>query len=125
MGAVLTENEVDLHAPSHALRYVGIALGALALGAAVFAFESYSDKRDAVTMQRFDNFRAIYAERCGVPAYSGPVNEMVEKAYVSSPAIQIAVDKQTAVLQSGGNCFDVADALKKVDLAVPKPGSGL
>jgi hypothetical protein len=115
------EGDVDLHAPSHVLRYVSLLVGAVAVGVGVYFFESYADKRDAVTMQRFDAFRAVYADKCGVPDYAGAVPELVQKQYVSSPAIQAAVDRELAALQSGAGCGEVGDILKKVDLVVPKP----
>ena len=120
MGAAM-EGDVDLHAPSHAMRYVVLAVGALAVGAGVYFFQSYSDKKDATTMQRFDTFRAAYAEKCNLPDYAGPVSEGVQKQYVSSPAIQVAVDKELAALQGGATCAEVADALRKVDLPLPRP----
>jgi hypothetical protein len=120
MGAAV-EGDVDLHAPSHALRYLGLAIGALAIGAGVYLFEGYSDKKDAVVLQRFDSFRAAYAEKCGLPDFAGPAPEMLRKQYLSSPAIQAAVDQQLAALQAGSGCIEVADALKKVDLAIPRP----
>jgi hypothetical protein len=72
-------------------------------------------------MQRFDAFRAAYAEKCGLPDYAGPVQSVVADQYISSPAIQLAVDKELTALNSGASCIEVADALKKVDLAVPRP----
>ena len=120
MGAAV-EGDVDLHAPSHAMRYILLAVGALVVGGGVYLFEAYSNKQDAAVMQRFDTFRAAYGEKCGLPDYGGPVSEMMQKQYVSSPAIQAAVDKELAALKAGAGCNEVADALKKVDLAIPRP----
>jgi hypothetical protein len=120
MGSAV-EGDVDLHAPSHAMRYVLLTVGALAVGAGVYLFQSYSNKQDAHTLQRFDAFRAAYAEKCNLPDYAGPVSEGVQKQYVSSPAIQVAVDKELAALQSGAGCGEVADVLRKVDLPIPRP----
>jgi hypothetical protein len=124
MGAI-AEGEVDLHAPSHLVRWIGIAAGALALTGAVIAFESHRDKKNATVLQPFEEFRGVYAEKCGVPDYAGPVAEPVERAYLTSAAMRTAVEKELTALKSGASCFEVADALKRVDLAVPKPGSGL
>ena len=120
MGAAM-EGDVDLHAPSHNLRWIVIAVGALVVGAAFYFMNAYSNKQDAAVMQRFDAFRAAYAEKCNLPDYAGAPPEMIQKQYISSPAIQAAVDKELAALQAGATCIEVADALKKVDLAIPRP----
>jgi hypothetical protein len=122
MGAVL-ENDVNLRAPSHALRYILIAAGALALGGTVYLFESYSGKADAAKAEGFSKFRAAYAAKCGVPSYDGPVAEVVENQYVTSPPIKLAVDKELAALGAGATCEEVVQALKKVDLFIPAPNS--
>ena len=120
---VAVESDVDLHAPSHTMRYVGIAVGALVLGAAVWGFNSYNSKQDLTKLQGFDAFRAAYAEKCGVSTYGGPAPEVMRNAYLSTPAIQVAMDKELPLLNSGANCNDVVAALKRVDFALPAPGS--
>jgi hypothetical protein len=120
MGAAI-EGDVDLHAPGHTLRWVVMGVGGLVVGAAIYFMNAYSSKMDAAGMQRFDAFRAAYAEKCGLPDYAGPPPEMMQKQYLSSTAIQAAVDKELAALNAGASCIEVADALKKVDLAIPRP----
>ncbi len=122
MGAAV-ETDVNLRAPGHALRYLGIAVGALVLGGGIFAFESYSGKADDSKLQRFDAFRSAYAAKCGVPTYAGPVAPIVRDDYLTSTTIQLAVDKETAALAAGATCDEVVQALKKVDLAIPAPAT--
>jgi hypothetical protein len=120
MGAVV-EDDVDLHAPSHALFYLVLAIGFAAVGASIYFLNAYSNRQDAAVLQHFDVFRSTYAEKCGLPDFAGPAPEMLRKQYLSSPTIQAAVDKQLVALQAGAGCFEVADALRKVDLAIPRP----
>ena len=115
----------SLRAPSHTLRWVIIAGVAVVSVGAVVLFNSYSGKKDEATLQRFDAFRAAYAEKCGVPSYAGPVPDVVREDFLTSPAIQTAVDKQLTALNGGASCDDVVNALKKVDLAVPVAGAAL
>jgi hypothetical protein len=119
MGAI--EGDVDLHAPAHTMRWIVMAVGAVVVGGAIYFMNGYSNKKDAAVMQRFDAFRAAYAEKCGLPDYAGPVAPVVADQYISSAAIQMSVDKELAALNAGASCIEVADALKKVDLAVPRP----
>jgi hypothetical protein len=118
MGAVL-ESDVNLRAPSHALRYLVIVFGAVALGGTIWSFNNWSRGRDQDKLRSFDSFRAAYAEKCGVPGYAGPVPDVVRDDFLTSPAIQSAVDKETAELSGGATCDEVVQALKKVDFALP------
>jgi hypothetical protein len=119
MGAAITDNELDVHAPSHAMRYVGIFLAVLALGGAVWAFNAYTGKQDQSKLLGFDAFRAAYAEKCGVPNYADPQPEVIRDAYLSTPAIQAEMARQLNALTNTASCSDVVGALKKVDFAVP------
>jgi hypothetical protein len=118
MGAVI-EREVDLHAPSHGLRYLGLAVAALALGGAVWAFNGYTQRQDQSQLLGFDTFRAAYAEKCGVPAYAEPQPAVIRDAYLSTPAIQAEMARQLTALNNNTSCGDVVAAMKKVDFAVP------
>lgn len=122
MGEAL-ESDVNLRAPSHALRYVVIGVMTLAAGGAFFAFNAYSGKEEQTQLLRFDAFRAAYADKCGVPGYAAPVAEAVSHAYLSSTIVQTAVEKELAALNGGGTCGEVVQALKKVDFAIPQPAT--
>src|SRR5205085_28882 len=51
MGATV-EGDVDLHAPSHNVRWLVIGVGALVVGAAFYFMNAYSNKQDDAMMQR-------------------------------------------------------------------------
>ena len=124
MGAVIDAGrmpELKIGTPSHWLRYLVIVASGAALGGALWAFESFSNKRDAVQLSSFQAFRSAYAEQCGVPEFAGPQPQLLEQTYLTSPAIQVAIDKARVELQNGANCEDVAHELKAVDFVVPKP----
>jgi hypothetical protein len=128
MGVANVEGDgVKIGAPSHVVRNLGILLAALVSVLAVWAWQKSGDKRDLVKLAGFDSFRAVYADKCGVPAYAEAQPEVVNNAYVDSPALQTALAKQQTVLEAQGTnaCFDVAKELRGIDFVVPKPGSGL
>ena len=112
---------IKLRAPSHWLRLLGFATAAAVLGGGLWAFESFSNEKDAAQLSRFERFRAVYAEKCGVPDFAGPVPEIVNQTYLTSPAIRLTMDKQLGALEEGAYCEDVAQALKRVDFVVPRP----
>lgn len=114
---------VDLHPPSHAKRYVIIAVLAVGVVVAVAIYNHATGTQDQKSLAKFDAFRAVYADKCNAPAYAGPQPEVINNDYLTSPGIQAAVAEQTAALNAGASCADVAAKLKKVDLHVPDPGA--
>jgi hypothetical protein len=117
--------EFKVGAPSHWLRYAVIALAGAAFGGGLWAFQSFSDKRDAAQLAHFQAFRGVWAAECGVPEFVGPQPAIVEEAYLTSTAIQTAMEKARVELSNGASCEDVAHSLKAVDFIAPlaKPRS--
>jgi len=113
--------DIKIGAPSHWLRYVVIAAAGAALGGALWAFNSFSDKRDAAQLASFQAFRSDWAEHCGVPEFAGPQAQVIENDYLTSPAIQQAMEKARVELKNGATCEDVAHSLKAVDFIAPLP----
>jgi hypothetical protein len=114
--------DVKIGAPSHLVRNLAVVLALGAAAAGVYGFSSYEDQRENARLSRFDAFRAAYADKCNVPSYAGPVTEVVRDDYLTSPPMQVEIDRQLAALNGGAACEAVALALKKVDLAVPPAG---
>jgi hypothetical protein len=117
----VTGGHVKIGAQSHWLRNLTLGIAIAAAGASFWAYSRYSSGKDAATLAGFDAFRALYAEKCNVPAYAGPAPAMVRDAYLTSPPIREAVDKQAGALQNGATCESVAKALKAADFVVPAP----
>src|SRR5207249_2754911 len=113
---------MDLKAPSHFGRNAAVGAAVLASIAGVWIYSRHSATQDASRMERFDTFRAAYAEKCNVPSYAGPVADVVRDDYLTSVPIQAEIDRQLAALNAGASCDEVAKKLKAVDLAVPPPG---
>ena len=59
----ITGGHVRIGAESHAGRNIGIVVGVVALGAAIFGFTSYSNKQDTAKLAQLSSFRAAYADK--------------------------------------------------------------
>jgi len=116
----LSGENVKIGAPSHLVRNLAVLIGLVGLGVGIWAWTAHSATVDAQRLAPFDQFRAIYADKCGVPSYAGPAPEVVRDAYLTSTPIRDAITKQTAALQGSASCEDVQAALKSVDFIVPK-----
>ncbi len=115
---------VRLDPPSHRGRNLAIIVAGVLMVAGFFLYTHTNDQRDDQKLARFDAFRAAYADKCNVPAYAGTQPQVVNNDFLTSPGIQAEVDRQLAALNAGGSCDDVVAKLKRVDLAVPAPGTG-
>jgi hypothetical protein len=111
--------------PVHHYLAVGLlAVGTVAAIALIWAYQARQEKENALMLKPFDDFRQEYADRCEAASFAGPVPEVVQKAYLTSPALRKVIDEQRAALKTGKTCVDVAATLKKADFVVPQPGSG-
>ena len=119
---VTTDLGARLKPPSHIARWVGISLTIVAAAIGLWLYSTYMANRAAVAAAEFDEFRAAYAEQCNVPTYAGPVPDSVRDLVISSPIIRAEVAKQLASLRAGSSCHEVGEALRAVDLVVPRPG---
>jgi hypothetical protein len=100
--------------------FILVGLGVLVL--AIWGTQRWSSAKNA-NVPGFDEFRAVYAEKCGVPAYVEEQPDVVNRAYNSSPALQKKMAEQVVAMKAGNTYCDVVAAeLKKVDFVVPKPG---
>jgi hypothetical protein len=111
---------VKIGAPSHLVRNVAVVVAAAGLGLGIWAYSAHSATQDAQRLAPFDQFRSLYAEKCGVPSYAGPAADVVKDAYLTSAPIRDAITKQTTALQGNTTCEEVQAALKSVDFIVPK-----
>jgi len=116
----ITGGHVRIGAESHAGRNIGIVVGVVALGAAIFGFTSYSNKQDSAKLAQLGSFRAAYADKCEAPAFRGDAAQLLKDTYLRSERLQAAVDKQLAALNSGTPCDEVARALKAADFPMPQ-----
>jgi hypothetical protein len=119
----ITGGHVRIGAESHVGRNVGIVVGVVALGAAIFGFTSYSNKQDAGKLARLESFRAAYAEKCEAPSFRGDAPSLLKDTYLRSDRLQAAVDKQQAALASGTPCDEVARALRTADFPMSHEAS--
>ncbi len=117
-----SNDSMDVRASSHWTRNGIIVVVLIAAAVGVWRYSQYSSTQDTTRLERFDAFRAAYAEKCNVPAYAGPVAEVVRDDYLTSDPIKLEVDRQTAALKRGVACETVVAKLKAVDLAIPAPG---
>ena len=115
----LSGGHVKIGAASHWGRNLGIAVGALALGAAVVGWTMYNSRGEAQSLAQLQSFRSAYAEKCDAAAFRGEPSSMVKDAYLSSSALRDVLAKQQAALQSGAPCDEVARALKAADYPLP------
>lgn len=116
----LSGSHVKIGAPSHLGRNLGVVLALGGLGVGVWLWTARSNAQDVQRLAPFDQFRSVYAEKCGVPSYAAAPPDMVKEAYLGSKNIQDAVAKQTAALNGGATCEDVQAALRSVDFTLPK-----
>jgi hypothetical protein len=116
----LSGGHVKIGAPSHLVRNLIVLVAIVGGAAAIWGWSRYSSARDDAKLAPFDQFRALYAEKCSVPSYAGPQPEIVQNAYLTSTPIRDAVAKQMTALQGNASCEDVQAALKSVDFTVPK-----
>jgi hypothetical protein len=119
----ITGGHVRIGAESHIGRNVGIVVGVVALGAAIFGFTSYSNKQDAGKLARLEAFRAAYAEKCEAPSFRGEAPSLLKDTYLRSERLQAAVEKQQSALASGTPCDEVARALRGADFPVTPASS--
>ena len=126
MSAVLDSgnlSEVKISPVHHYLRWAGIVIGTAMVIAAFVGFDRWRDKSDASQLAGFDDFRAVYAEKCNSPDYADAQPDVVNRAYVSSPAVRAKMAEQLAAMKAGNTYCDVVAAeMKKVDFVLPKPG---
>jgi hypothetical protein len=116
----LSGSHVKIGAPSHLVRNLGVVLAVGGLGVGIWLWTARSNAQDVQKLAPFDQFRAAYAEKCGVPSYAGPAPDVVKDAYLTSSNVQQAVAKQTAALNGGATCEEVQAAMRSVDFALPK-----
>jgi hypothetical protein len=119
----ITGGHVRIGAESHVGRNVGIAVGVVALGAAIFGFTSYSNKQDAGRLAQLESFRSAYADKCEAPAFRTEASPLLKDTYLRSERLQTAVEKQQAALTSGVACDEIARALRAADFPMPQPSS--
>ncbi|MCU1279915.1 MAG: hypothetical protein JWM53_3461 [bacterium] len=119
----VTGGHVKIGAESHVGRNMGIVVGVVALGAAIFGFTSYSNKKDAAKLSMLESFRSAYAQKCEAPSFRGDASSLLKDTYLRSERLQAAVEKQQAALSSGTPCDEVSRALRAADFPVPQPSS--
>lgn len=117
------DGDVKIGSPSHMGRNLGILAALVISVAGVVGYTMHASKQDETRLLKFNAFRAAYAEKCNVPAFAkGPAPEVVRDQYLTTPAIQAAIEAQTTALAAGTSCADVAKALHAVDYSVPPAG---
>jgi hypothetical protein len=116
----LSGSHVKIGAPSHLVRNLAVVVAIGGLAAGIWAYSSHAAAQDVQRLAPFDQFRALYAEKCGVPSYAGAPADVVKDAYLTSTHVQDAVAKQTVALQGNATCEDVQSAMRAVDFIVPK-----
>jgi hypothetical protein len=121
----ITGGHVKIGGESHAGRNVGIVIGVVAVGAAIFGFTSYSNRQDASKLAQLESFRAAYAEKCEAPSFRGESSSLLKDSYLRSERLQAAVGKQQAQLSSGVPCDEIGKALRAADFPMPQPGSSV
>jgi hypothetical protein len=119
----ITGGHVKIGAESHAGRNVGILVGVVAVGAAIFGFTSYSNRQDAAKLAQLESFRSAYADKCEAPSFRAEAPALLKDTYLRSERLQAAVDKQQAALSSGTPCDEIARALKAADFPMPQASS--
>ena len=119
----VTGGHVKIGAESHVGRNLGIVIGVVALGAGIFGFTSYSNKKDAGKLAQLESFRAAYAEKCEAPSFRGDISPMLRDSYLRSERLQTAVDKQQAALSAGTPCDEIARGLRAADFPMTPPSS--
>jgi hypothetical protein len=119
----ITGGHVRIGAESHAGRNIGIVVGVVALGAAIFGFTSYSNKKDAAKLAQLEGFRSAYAEKCEAPAFRSEASSLLKDTYLRSERLQAAVEKQQAALASGAPCDEIARALRAADFPMSQASS--
>jgi hypothetical protein len=119
----ITGGHVRIGAESHVGRNVGIVVGVVALGVAIFGFTSYSNKQDATKLAQLESFRSAYAAKCEAPAFRGEAAPLLKDTYLRSERLQAAVEKQQVALSSGTPCDEVARALRAADFPMTQPTS--
>ena len=117
----LSGGHVKIGAPSHAARNLLVLAAIIGAAAAIWGWTRYSSANDAAKLAPFDQFRALYAEKCGVPEYAGPAAPVVRDDYLTSAPIRDAIGKQLTALNAGATCDEVRAQLKSVDFIVPAP----
>lgn len=119
----ITGGHVRIGAESHVGRNVGIVVGVVAIGAAIFGFTSYSNKQDAAKLGQLESFRSAYADKCEAPAFRGEATSLLKDTYLRSERLQAAVAKQQAALNAGAPCDEIARALRAADFPTSQPSS--
>ncbi len=119
----ITGGHVKIGVESHIGRNVGILVGVVAVGAAIFGFTSYSNRQDATKLAQLESFRAAYAEKCEAPSFRGESTSLLKDTYLRSERLQAAVEKQQAQLSSGVPCDEISKALRAADFPIPQSSS--
>ncbi len=119
----VTGGHVKIGAESHVGRNVGILVGVVALGAAIFGFTSYSNRQDASKLAQLESFRAAYADKCEAPSFRGEAAPLLKDTFLRSERLQAAVERQQSALQAGTPCEEIARALRAADFPMPAPAS--
>ena len=119
----ITGGHVKIGAESHIGRNLGIVVGVVALGAGIFGFTSYSNKKDTAKLALLDSFRSAYAEKCEAPSFRSEASSLLKDTYLRSERLQAAVEKQQAALASGTPCDEIARGLRSADFPMPQPSS--
>ena len=116
----ITGGHVKIGAESHAGRNVGILVGVVAVGAAIFGFTSYSNKQDQAKLAQLEGFRSAYADKCEAPSFRGESSSLLKDTFLRSERLQAAVEKQQAALSSGVPCDEISKALRAADFPMPQ-----
>lgn len=114
---------VDLAPPSHAMRYVVIAVLVVVAVGAFWIYNSAATKKDDKQLVKFHTFLKTYMDKCNAPSFPVGQMEPIDNDYLTSPGIQAEVDKQLAALNAGGSCADVVAKMRAADLTLPAPGA--
>ena len=115
----LSGSHVKIGTTSHMGRNVGMLVGVVLLGGAIFGFYRYSSQKDTAELGKLEAFRSAYAQKCDAPAWKNDVSPMLRDTYLNSSDLRGTVDAQLTKLNAGGSCDDVMKALKAASFPMP------